>query len=293
MASPSSPPDPAAVTYLRDTFRAGDRLAVVVLNRRTQAVTQRLGSLERLTSPDFQAWLRLENEQRRCEIYVSMNALHPEAKGRTKHDVAAIRHVYLDFDENGTKALDALLNREDVPRPSYVINSSPDKWQVTWRVEGFGKTEAETLQKGLARDAGADLAATDCARVLRVPGFYNQKYGKPFLVRSEQLSTEVYAPDRFPKPSSEDRTGRSDMDQPSGRRYRPGPRMLSQSERDWAFAKRALARGESPALVVATIASYRRFDKPNPQYYAELTVKKAQEALQRSESQSRGAEREL
>ena len=48
------------------------------------------------------------------------------------------------------------------------------------------------------------------------------------------------------------------------------------------FAKRALSRGESPALVAATIASYRRYDKSNPQYYAELTVRKAAESLRAS-----------
>jgi hypothetical protein len=31
--------------------------------------------------------------------------------------------------------------------------------------------------------------------------------------------------------------------------------------------------------VIAAIASYRRYDKPNPRYYAEHTVKKAAESL--------------
>jgi hypothetical protein len=37
-------------------------------------------------------------------------------------------------------------------------------------------------------------------------------------------------------------------------------------------------------LVAAAIASYRRFDKHNPQYYGELTVKKAAEALKTDET---------
>jgi hypothetical protein len=39
---------------------------------------------------------------------------------------------------------------------------------------------------------------------------------------------------------------------------------VSQSERDWAYAKRALARGESEANVIAAIVSHRRYDKHNP-----------------------------
>jgi hypothetical protein len=54
---------------------------------------------------------------------------------------------------------------------------------------------------------------------------------------------------------------------------------LSQSEHDWAFAKRALARGDDPEEVICRIADYRADDKSNPLYYARLTVHKAQAEL--------------
>ncbi len=47
----------------------------------------------------------------------------------------------------------------------------------------------------------------------------------------------------------------------------------TQSERDWRFALRALARGDDPLAVAGAIAAYRH-DKPNPQYYAEYTVER-------------------
>ena len=242
-------------------------------------MVQRIATAERIARPDFQAWLRLQNS-RHSEIYVSMNALNEAARTRTKGDVAAIRHVYLDFDENGTAAVEALLKRPDIPKPNYVIGTSPDKWQVVWKVEGFTKSQAEELQKGLSRDAGADIAATDCARVLRLPGFYNHKYTKPYLVRAEALARDTYQPQHFPKISAEERSGRDISEEHASVRPRT-PGALSQSERDWAYAKRALARGESPALVAAAIATYRRFDKHNPQYYGEQTVKKAVQQLER------------
>jgi hypothetical protein len=65
----------------------------------------------------------------------------------------------------------------------------------------------------------------------------------------------------------------------TARRSSAPPGRLSQSERDWAFAKRALARGEPEGLIVTSIAVYRRFDKHNPQAYAELTVRKAAQSL--------------
>jgi hypothetical protein len=264
-----------APRYIRENFEPTDRLAIVLLNKRNGSVTQRLASAEKIAAADFQAWLRYHNA-RRSEIYISMNALADGARGRTKADVAIVRHVYLDFDENGTAAVEALIRREDLPNPNYLVNSSPDKWQVVWKVEGFGKEEAEALQQALVRETGADPAATDSARVLRLPGFFNHKYASPYYVRVESLAGERYRPEQFPKFPADERLVRSNTNgtrNPSKQRATSGA--ISQSERDWAYAKRALARGEPEDAVIAAIASYRRYDKHNPQYYAEITVRKA------------------
>jgi len=159
-----------APKYIRENFEPTDRLAVVLLNKRTGAVIQRVATAETIAAPDFQAWLRHKNA-RQHEVYISMNALREGARGRTKSDVGVIRHVYLDFDECGTAAVERLLQRQDLPQPNYLVNSSPDKWQVVWKVEGFTKDQAEELQKGLVRETGADPAAIDCSRVLRLPSF--------------------------------------------------------------------------------------------------------------------------
>jgi RepB DNA-primase from phage plasmid len=268
-----------APLYLREHFQPTDRLAVVLVNKRADTVVQRIAPAEKIAAPDFQTWLHLQNS-RRSEVYISMNALEDNARTRTKADVAAVRHVYLDFDRNATAAVDALLKRADLPKPNAVIGTSPGKWQVVWKVEGFSKTQAEELQRGLSRETGADIAATDCARVLRLPGFYNYKYAEPHLVRAESLARETYRPEHFPKIASEERSGRDPQGDAAAKRVRT-PGQLSQSERDWAFAKRSLARGESLSMIAAAIASYRRFDKHNPQYYGEQTVRKAAQALGR------------
>ena len=274
--NPSSAIDRSiAAAYVQANFQAEDRLAIVLLNKKSGAVIQRLAAASKIAGPDFQAWLRHENAQG-CEVYISMNALKEDARGRTKSDIAVIRHVYLDFDDHGTEAVEALLKRPDLPRPNYSISSSPDKWQVVWKVDGFGKSEAEELQRGLARQSGADPAATDCARVLRLPGFYNHKYAKPHFIRVESLAERTYPPEEFPAfPSA---AGGADISGARPARGR-GQGRLSQSERDWAYAKRALMRGEPLEAVIVAIATWRRYDKHNPRYYAELTVRKAAQAL--------------
>jgi hypothetical protein len=286
-----------ASDYIRSNFRPNDRLAVVLVNQRTHSVIQRIATAEKIAAPDFQSWLRRQNAERN-EVYISMNTLREDARSRTKTDIAAIRHIYLDFDKNGSAAVDSLFKRDDLPPPSFVLNTSPDKWQVIWKVEGFGRDEAERLQKALARESGADPAATDCARVLRLPGFYNHKYAQPYLVRVEPhaaLSGEIYRPEQFPAFPADQRALHTSS---AGTRNRPASSRtdgeLSQSERDWSYAKRALTRGEPQNAVIAAIASYRRYDKHNPQYYAELTVRKAAQAInvERSRSDAQSIEPE-
>jgi hypothetical protein len=42
----------------------------------------------------------------------------------------------------------------------------------------------------------------------------------------------------------------------------------SQSQHDWAYAKRVLARRDDPEVVIQRIADYRSEDKDDPNYYA-------------------------
>jgi hypothetical protein len=281
----------AAAQHLRENFEPGDRLAIVLLNKRTHDVIQRIASAERIAADDFQAWLRFQNANG-YDVHISMNALANDARGRTKADVQTIRHIYLDFDEDGTAAVEKLLAREDLPKPNHLINTSPDRWQIVWKVQGFGKEQAEHLQQGLVRDMGADPAATDCARVLRLPGFRNHKYDEPFWIASQTHAEETYRPEHFPSFPVQERPLNA-LRNENGRTAngRPPSAKISQSERDWAYAKRALARGESPALVAAAIANFRRFDKHDPRYYAELTVRKASEVIMTERAQSTGPER--
>ena len=146
--------------FIRDNFEPEDRLAVVLIDRGSAAVTQRIASARQIASPQFQAWLKNENRAGR-DVFISMNALNAQARGRTRGDVAAIRHLYLDFDDNGTQAVERLRAREDMPEPNYLVNTSPDHWQVSWKVQGFGKEQAEEMMRAMVREFGADPAATD------------------------------------------------------------------------------------------------------------------------------------
>jgi hypothetical protein len=58
-----------------------------------------------------------------------MDALKPEAQGRTKANIAAIRHLYLAVTQKWR-------SRSSTTEPKGVLDTSPGKLQVVWKVEG-------------------------------------------------------------------------------------------------------------------------------------------------------------
>ena len=271
-------PAPSASEYILDNFKPTDRIAVLVLNRQLGETTQRITTAQKVSSPEFQAWLRYKNANG-ADIYVGMNALQRHASTRTKDDIEKISHVYLDLDHGGTASLGELENSDLVPRPNYVLNTSPEKFHVVWKVEGMTKEEAEALNQAMVREFDGDPAATDSTRVLRLPGFSNKKYEADFYVQARTESTQTYHLRDF-KLQIDSQDGPRHHHQQVGRKQSASCSSLSQSEHDWAYAKRALARGDAPELVIQRIADYRSEDKPDPKYYADHTVAKARAQLE-------------
>jgi DNA primase RepB-like protein len=265
----------SAVEYLRTNFRPSDRLAVLVRNRNRGETIQRIATSTRIAEPAYEEWLQFKNEKESCDIYIGMNTLKPEARSRTKEDIETIRHLYLDIDHDGPAALAKIQQSNLVPPPNYTLNTSPGKFQAVWRVENISQEQAEPLQRAMAREFGGDPAATDSTRVLRLPGFLNRKYDTEFRVQAEKHTEGIYHLQNFrlrTEPIENDFRPRhhSQTAAPSP------PRQLSQSEHDWAYARRALARGDDPEEIIRRIADFRGNEKSDPVYYARLTVVKAQ-----------------
>jgi hypothetical protein len=263
--------------FLRQNYNRDDRLAVVTIERLQDGKAGRIShyfkTAEEIAAPEFQRMLRAANANGR-DIYLTPNTLREDASGRTKADVHQIRHIYLDVDVGGREALERILRAEGMPNPHHVFETSSGKHQILWQVEGFDKEQAERTLRNLAAAHGADPAVTDCSRVLRVPGFRNCKYpDQPHYVRDihRDPADQIYGPSDFPRYPEVDRPL-----PPGGDRPRFGGNgEISQSERDWAYALRQLEMGMDPSVIRANIEAFRP-DKPNPRYYAERTVSRAQ-----------------
>lgn len=264
----------SAAQYVLALHQPEDRVAVLVRNRARAQTIQRILLAEDIASPRFQEWFKDQNDAG-ADIFLGMNPLRANSFTRTRESVREIRHVYLDLDEDAPASLRAIRTDGNTPVPNFILDTSSEKNQVVWRVEGLDREQAESLLRSLATQFRGDIAATDISRVLRMPGFANRKYNEPFLVRAVQEADAIYhLRDFVLYEDSPEAPRRVSEGQSAPRRMPSGHR--SQSEADWAYAKRALARGDHPDEIIQRIADYRSDDKADPLYYAELTVRKAQ-----------------
>lgn len=94
------------------------------------------------------------------------------------------------------------------PAPSMVVNSGHGRHGYWSLWPPVGPDELEHANRRLAHALGADMRATDAARILRPPGTFNHKSGAPVAVTLEHLKVEVYTAEqvtgRLPDPSGGD-----------------------------------------------------------------------------------------
>ena len=127
---------------------------------------------------------------RKYNIFVSVNAIASGRRSRTRDAIGAVRHVFLDADNDAASS--------PVPRrrtwgpagpelhPSLVAESHT---RVLAR-QGFDNDLVERLQKQLARELQTDPAATPVTQNTRLPGFFNHKRVEPHLVTIEYRNVE-------------------------------------------------------------------------------------------------------
>src|ERR1700719_4319569 len=255
-----------AADFLARCFAPDETIALLVRREAPNQTLQRIVLLKHALAPRYLSWLVHENSTG-ASIYVAANPLRPASRKRTKECIAAVRHLYLDLDTDGEARLTSLRASDAVPPPNAVLSTSLGKYQILWRVDGFTLEQQESALKLLAITFGGDPACTDCNRVLRLPGFLNQKYDPAQLVTVEYGTESVVHSDDFqlanPAPSRELIRGPIGPLKPTGKH--------SNSESDWVWILGELARGKDPVKLTRTLAE-RRSDKPNPNYYARRTV---------------------
>ena len=168
--------------YLRSLYDSDSRIAVLLL--RGDGVIQSVPSVNRVLAPGFQGYLHRMSDVG-WNVYASQALLKPGATGRKREDMLEARTLWLDLDR-GLDALGKVLTSDRVPKPTWVLQTSHDRYQLVWRTEKLSYEKTERYLRGMVATFGADPNRTDITSCLRLPGFANCKRGKP-LVRPVRL----------------------------------------------------------------------------------------------------------
>jgi len=108
-------------------------------------------------------------------------------KRRIKENAAHLRALYVDGD--------GAYPGEGLPRPTAIIESSPGRLQMWWRLGSEVPPETgEDLNRRLAYAMGADKSGWDLTQLMRVPATRNHKYPERPTVRFIGAEEESYSP---------------------------------------------------------------------------------------------------
>ena len=143
----------APVRFLRTVFEPTDWVAIFLKSydrsRRGPTCRTRVVGPERTVST-----VAAGDERPEYNVFVSVNAIASGRRSRTRDAIGAVRHVFLDADHDGHAVLARVEARRDLPRPSYILHSSPNHIHVFWRVSGFdrdvGRAAAEAARPRVA-----------------------------------------------------------------------------------------------------------------------------------------------
>jgi len=128
----------------------------------------------------------------------------------TARDVERVHCLWADCDS--AEAVKAL--RRFTTMPSIVINTSPGRMQAIWALDRpISPAWARRANRRIANAVGADMCATDVARILRAVGSVNWKYTPPVTVSAARVECDVFslaeivgrlpdAPGEIPRPRS-------------------------------------------------------------------------------------------
>ena len=263
--------------FLRIIHPDNAQIALVIINRHTQKVTERYTTPSQI--PKYISYLRHCNVTG-CDIYFTPSELKPRSKKRTKSQFQDLQQIaFLEFDKPNT--LDNLIS-SNYPCPSAIVASSHGRHHVYWRLrEPVSKHRQEELISNIALDVGADTSATDTSRLLRLPTFCNKKAS-----RDNFRSSLIYPDQEMIEPTTFDDLA-SAVDNYQEVKASPissgvsrahcasSASDLSPSGRDWFLVNDKLfAKGDDPKEVIKWLEGQSE-RKPNPHYYAKRTVGRA------------------
>ena len=148
------------------------------------------------------------------DIYYSVSSYRHDTNRRISANVSSIGSIFADYDIP-TEASAAFIEGkayQDIPVPNVIVGTSQGRYQCLWLLENSLQTpeELQTVSRAIrtiCRKTGGDPAVTDLARVLRLPGYRNNK--RQHDVTAKQLHSNKISMDTLKKLAMQSQTFKS------------------------------------------------------------------------------------
>jgi hypothetical protein len=181
-----SPTSEEALLLQAATF-AGNEPASSLLEVRSLGADGRPGPREFIPVNDLSRVV--ETVLALVDVNVYVGAAPRVRESGTSRDVERVHCLWADCDK--AEAVEAL--RRFRPMPSIVAWTSPGRAQALWPLRRpVTPAAARRANRRIAHALGADMAATDPARILRAIGSRNFKHNPPAPVTCARLELDVY-----------------------------------------------------------------------------------------------------
>ena len=247
---------------------------MLVRNRARAQTIQRILLAEDIANFRFQDWLKEQNNAG-ADVFLGMNPLRANSFARTKESVREIRHVYLDLDEDAPASLRAIRTDGNTAFPPLfsIPRLKRTKWSGAWTASTGNRPNLYcVLSRINFKQTSLPLILRVFCACLDLPTISTTRH-LSCAQSNSQMRFTTRAISRFTKTRPRRRAVSDGHSPPC--RLPSGHR--SQSEADWAYAKRALARGDN-ARSKSSSGSPTTGPTTNRDllYYARHTVEKAQ-----------------
>jgi len=271
--------------YTSLLYAPADRIALCLI--KGQAVQHRFLAVKDIGK--FIPFLQAMNCQG-WNIYITPSVLKAGVKNRTKDSFMPEQDViYVDTDKK--QAMEKV--RSEYPYPTLVVKTSIGHYHIYWKLdEKISVGDQEGLMKHITQDIGADPAATDVSRVLRLPGFWHKDKNNTVDIvfsRDEKVQYKSFpsvltrsAIPTLPTkstPKERERGGVQKRDiYVSDIMGRDGEKLIfpSKSEEDWYLVNKWLRQGVSREECIQRLKVRRAGEKKDVDYYAKKTMEKAE-----------------
>jgi hypothetical protein len=226
-------------------------------------------------------------------IYITPSVLKAGVRSRTKDSFIPEQDVVF-VDADNKQAMEKV--RAEYPYPTLVVKTSIGHYHIYWKLtEKISIDEQEAIMKRIAQDIGADPAATDVSRVLRLPGFWHKSKDNTVDIvfsRAEKVNYKSFRPilpyqvcSSLPTNCTRSSIGARRVQKRdiyvSDIVGRDGEKFVfpSKSEEDWYLVNEWLRQGIGQNECIERLKVRRAGEKKNVDYYAKKTLENALKKL--------------